>query len=85
MFKATSTITMISLSTAALAASPYATPKVDGTHRIQRTATCPIGYVGSGCFCEALHKDTPAAMPKIKGTSCPSGYIASGDSCKAPH
>ena len=41
--------------------APYPTPKPDGTHRIQRTGTCPTGYVGSGNFCEPLHKDTPAA------------------------
>ena len=65
--------------------APYPTPKPDGTHRIQRTGTCPTGYVGSGNFCEPLHKDTPAAMPKIKNVPCPSGYFASGDACKALH
>jgi hypothetical protein len=35
--------------------------------------------------CEALHKDTPAVMPKIKDAPCPSGYFASGDACKALH
>jgi hypothetical protein len=71
------------VTTSALAESPYPTPTADGRQRIQRTGTCPAGYVGSGNFCEALHKDTPAAMPKIKGAACPSGHFASGDSCKA--
>jgi len=71
------------VNTSALAESPYPTPSADGRQRIQRDGACPTGYVGSGKFCEALHKDTPAAMPKIKGAACPSGYFASGDSCKA--
>jgi hypothetical protein len=76
------TITML---LPAKAESPYPTPTPDGRQRIQRTGSCPTGYVGSGKFCEALHKDTPAAMPKIKGAACPSGTFASGDSCKALH
>jgi hypothetical protein len=64
IFKATSTIIMISLSSAALTASPHPTPKADGTHRIRRTGTCPTGYGGSGNSCEMPHKDTPAALPK---------------------
>ena len=78
------------VNTSALAESPYPTPSADGRQRIQRDGACPTGYVGSGKFCEALHKDTPAAMPKmpaampkIKGAACPSAYFASGDSCKA--
>jgi hypothetical protein len=71
------------VTTSALAESPHPTPTPDGRQRIQRTGTCPTGYIGSGKFCEALHKDTPHAMPKIKGAPCPSGYFASGDSCKA--
>jgi hypothetical protein len=66
-----------------LAESPYPTPTRDGRERIQRTGTCPTGYVGKGNFCEALHSDTQRAMPKIKGAACPSGYFASGDACKA--
>jgi hypothetical protein len=57
-------IIMISLSSAALTASPHPTPKADGTHRIRRTGTCPTGYGGSGNSCEMPHKDTPAALPK---------------------
>ena len=68
--------------TPALAESPYPTPK-DGKERIQRTGTCPTGYVGKGDFCEALHEDTPRAYPKIKGAACPTGTFASGDACKA--
>lgn len=65
------------------AASPYCFPKADGTNRIARQGSCPTGYFASGNCCEALHKDTPRAMPKIKGAACPSGYFASGGSCKA--
>jgi len=71
------------VTTSALAESPYSTPTPDGRQRIQRTGTCPTGYIGKGNFCEAIHRDTPAAMPKIKGAPCPSGTFASGDSCKA--
>jgi hypothetical protein len=67
----------------ALAQSPYPTPKPDGTAQIQRTGTCPTGYVGLGKFCEALHKDTPTAYPKIKEAPCPSGTFSSGDYCKS--
>jgi hypothetical protein len=71
------------VTTSALAETPYPTPTRDGRERIQRTGTCPTGYVGKGNFCEALHTDTPRAMPKIKDAPCPSGYFASGDGCKA--
>jgi hypothetical protein len=76
-------IALAALATPALAESPYPNPTRDGRERIQRTGTCPTGYVGKGNKCEALHHDTPHAMPKIKGAACPSGYFASGDSCKA--
>jgi hypothetical protein len=66
-----------------LAENPYPTPNRDGRERVQRTGTCPTGYVGKGYKCEALHRDTPRAMPKIEGKACPSGYFASGDACKA--
>jgi hypothetical protein len=75
--------TFISVTTLALAESPYPTPTRDGRERIQRTGTCPTRYVGKGNFREALHRDTPHAMPKIEGKACPSGYFASGDACKA--
>ena len=65
--------------TSSLAQSPYPTPKPDGTARTPRNGTCPTGYVGLGKFCEALHKDTPTAHPKIKGAPCPSGTFSSGD------
>jgi hypothetical protein len=67
----------------ALAESPYSTPTRDGRERIQRTVTCPTGYVGKGDKCEALHRDTPRAYPVIPGHSCPSGTFRSGDACKA--
>ena len=70
------------ITSTALAESPYPTPTRDGRERIQRTGTCPTGYVGKGDFCEALHRDTPYAMPKIKGAACPTGFFASGESCR---
>jgi hypothetical protein len=66
----------------AFAESPYSKPTRDGRERIQRTGSCPTGYVGKGNFCEALHSDTPRAYPKIKGAACPAGTFASGDYCK---
>ena len=72
---------MLLLATPAMAESPYPTPK-DGKERLQRTGKCPTGYVGLGNRCEALHKDTPRAYPKIKGEPCPSGTFGSGDYCK---
>lgn len=71
------------LATPALADTPYPTPTRDGRERIQRTGTCPTGYVGVGSRCEALHRDTPRAYPKIEGRPCPSGTFQSGDACKA--
>ncbi|UPK17600.1 hypothetical protein [Bradyrhizobium sp. 131] len=61
----------------------YPAPNHDGRERIPRTGTCPTGFVGLGNFCEALHRGTPRAYPKIKGTACPGGMFASGDYCKA--
>ncbi|WP_316194494.1 hypothetical protein [Bradyrhizobium sp. SZCCHNRI3052] len=69
--------------TAAHAESPYPTPSRDGRERIERTGTCPTGYVGKGDFCEALHQDTPRAYPVIPGKPCPSGTFRSGDACKS--
>jgi hypothetical protein len=71
------------LAVPAMAETPYAKPTNNGRDRIHRTGTCPTGYVGKGDFCEALHLDTPRAMPKIEGAACPSGYFRSGDACKA--
>jgi len=68
--------------TVAVAESPYPTPTRDGRERLPRHGTCPTGYVGLGNKCEALHKDTPRAYPKIKGAACPSGTFSSGDYCK---
>jgi hypothetical protein len=73
---------VLALSYQALAESQYPI-KRDGTPRLQRTGTCPTGYIGSGNFCDPIHNDTPSAMPKIKGAACPSGTFASGDACKA--
>lgn len=67
---------------AAVAESPYPTPTKDGRERLQRTGTCPSGYVGLGNKCEALHQDTSRAYPKIKGAPCPAGTFASGNYCK---
>lgn len=67
----------------AFAASAYPTPTRDGRERVQRTGTCPTGYVGLGDKCEALHRDTPHAVPKIEGRACPSGFFTSGGYCKA--
>ncbi|MBC9877734.1 hypothetical protein G8O24_10320 [Bradyrhizobium sp. INPA01-394B] len=67
----------------ALAESAYPTPTRDGRERIQRTGTCPTGYVGKGAFCEALQRDTPHAFPAIPGKTCPSETFRSGDACKA--
>lgn len=77
-------LTLVAVSPA-FAESRYPTPTSDGRQRIPRIGSCPTGYFSSGSFCEALRKDTPAAMPKIKGVSCPSGYFSSGDYCKALH
>ncbi|MEY9594794.1 hypothetical protein ABIA06_007085 [Bradyrhizobium yuanmingense] len=77
-------VVLAALSTAspALAESAYPTPTRDGRERIQRAGTCPTGFVGKGAFCEALHRDTTRAYPKINRAPCPSGTFASGDYCK---
>lgn len=66
----------------ASAESPYPRPTRDGRETIRREGTCPTGYVGLGNKCEAMHRDTPRAYPKIKGAPCPSGTFGSGDYCK---
>lgn len=76
-------LTALFIAAPALAESPYPTPTRDGRERIPRTGSCPTGYVGKGDKCEALHRDTPRAYPKIEGHSCPSGTFRSGDACKA--
>jgi hypothetical protein len=65
----------VAIPSSALAESPYPTPKPDGTQRIQRHGTRPDGYVGIGKFCEALHRETPSAYPKIISAACPSGLL----------
>lgn len=72
-----------SIGTASADVQRYPTPTNDGRERITRTGTCPTGYVGKGDLCEALHRDTPRAFPKIEGRACPTGTFASGDACKA--
>jgi hypothetical protein len=76
-------LVVLGVTTPALAETPYPIPK-DGKETIVREGgkTCPTGYVGLGNKCEALHKDTPRAYPKIKGAACPSGTFSSGDYCK---
>jgi hypothetical protein len=82
MTKVIAVIAML-VTTSALAESPYCRPKADGTNRIPKTgSTCPTGYFASGPCCEALHRDTPNAVPKIQGAPCPSGTFRSGDFCK---
>jgi hypothetical protein len=76
-------IALVITTVATCADTAYPTPTRDGRERIQRTGTCPTGYVGKGDKCEAQHRDTPRAFPKIKGESCPSGTFGSGDACKA--
>lgn len=73
----------LAVASPALAEWAYPTSTRDGRERIQRTGTCPTGYVGKGAFCEALHQDTPHAFPVIPGKTCPSGTFRSGDACKA--
>jgi hypothetical protein len=66
----------------AMAESAYCIPKSDGTYRFATTGSaCPVGYFSTGKCCEALHQDTPRAVPKISGTACPSGWFASGGEC----
>lgn len=69
------------LPTPAMAETPYTIPTRDGRERIQRTGTCPTGFVGKGNFCEALNADTPRAFPVIPGKACPTGTFRSGDAC----
>lgn len=82
MIKSIITAAIVLASSAAMATSLYCTPK-NGRDRIPKTSSCPTGYFAYGKCCEALHDDTPRAMPKIKGAACPSGYFSSGGSCKA--
>lgn len=79
-------ITMVAMAGSAQAESPYCVSKADGIDRIQRTGSaCPVGYFATRHCCEALHRDTPNAFPKIKGAACPVGTFASGGACKAFH
>lgn len=59
----------------------YPTPTRDGRQRIQRSGTCPVGFVGLGDKCEALHRDTPHAYQYIPGTACPPRTFRSGGAC----
>jgi hypothetical protein len=72
----------LAMAESAKAESPYCLPKADGTDRIQRSGSiCPTGYFATGNCCEALHRDTRKAVPKIKGAACPSGWFSSGSAC----
>lgn len=73
----------LAMAESAQAASPYCLPKADGTDRIQKTgSSCPVGYFATGRCCQALHRDSRKAVPKINGATCPSGWFASsGDFC----
>ena len=70
----------LSIASPAFGESAYPTPR-DGRERIQRTGTCPVGFVGKGQFCEALHQDTSRAYPYVPGTTCPPRTFRSGDAC----
>lgn len=59
----------------------YCRPTSDGKNRIAKTGTCPSGYFSSGNCCEAYHRDTKDAFPKLPGKACPSGTYVSGGSC----
>lgn len=76
-------IAALTLAESAKAESPYCLPKAGGADRIQRVgSSCAVGYFATGQCCEALHRDTKKAVPKIKGAACPSGWFASsGDYC----
>lgn len=84
MLKTMMAIAML-VATSAHAETPYPRPTRDGRETITRQGTCPSGYVGLGNKCEALHRDTPRAYPKIKGAPCPAGTFSSGDYCKELH
>lgn len=80
--KITTILTTLILTTPAFAESPYCMPKSDGTQRIPKTgSSCPSGFFATGPCCEAFHKDTPYATPKINGAPCPSGTYRSGSAC----
>lgn len=72
---------LIATASPALAESAYPTPTRDGRERIQRTGVCPVGFVGKGPWCEALHLDTPHAFRHVPGTTCPPRTFRSGDAC----
>ena len=72
---------LIATASPAVTESPYPTPTRDGRERIQRTGSCPTGYIGKGQLCEAIHRDTPHAFPVIPGKVCPTGTFRSGDAC----
>jgi len=85
---ARSTVKLISMALAmamltppAVAETKYPMPTTDGRERIQRSGTCPVGWVGIGQLCEALHRDTPRAYPVIPGKACPPTTFRSGGAC----
>lgn len=70
----------LSGSGAAAQAAGYCRPTPDGKDRIVRAGTCPTGYFASGACCEAFHRETKKAFPKVPGKACPAGSYASGSS-----
>ena len=74
---------LLSVTPALAGENYYPTPTRDGRERLQRTGTCPTGYVGKGKFCEAMHNDTPRSYQLVPGRSCPRGTFRSGNFCKA--
>jgi hypothetical protein len=61
-------------------AGPYCLPTKDRDQIAKTGSVCPTRYFSTGRCCQALHADTPRAMPKIAGTACPAGWFASADS-----
>lgn len=82
MTEAISIIATLTKSTSATPRTYAPCPSPTAPH-IQRTGTCPTGYLGVRNSCEALYEGIPTAMPKIKATASPSGTFSSGGSCKA--
>lgn len=62
-------------------AAGYCRPTSAGKDRIIKTGTCPTGYFASGGCCEAFHRETKQAFPRLPGKACPAGSYASGGAC----
>lgn len=63
-------------------AGPYCVP-TNGRDQITKMGTvCPVGYLGSGLCCIALHAHSPRAFAKLPGRSCPTGtFVSNRDYC----